>query len=125
SGAENDLKEATRLARHMVLDWGLAEELGHLALHTAPENVYLANGYRRPPEYSEATAREIDRAVRRILDTAYERAKEVLWTERAGLDAVAAALLEHEVLTGDEVAEILGATSQEPQDGVVSETVFN
>jgi len=112
SGAENDLKEATRLARRMVLDWGLAEELGHQALHTAPEDLYLGDGFRRPPEYSQVTAEQVDQAVRRILDEAYERAREVLEVERAGLDAVAEALMEREVLSGEEVAEILARTHQ-------------
>ncbi len=117
SGAENDLKEATRLARRMVLDWGLAEELGHQALRTAPEDLYLGNGFRRPPEYGPVTAEQVDRAVRRILDEAYERARETLKTERAGLDAVAEALMEHEVLSGEEVAEILARAHAGPQDG--------
>ncbi len=120
SGAENDLKEATRLARRMVLDWGLADELGHLALHTAPEDVYLENGYRHPPEYSEATARDIDDAVRHILDTAYERARSVLETHSAGLDAVAEALIEQEVLTGDEVDAILSASDMQPVESTPS-----
>lgn len=111
SGAENDLKEATKLARRMVLDWGLAEELGHQALHTAPENDFLGDGYHHPSEYSQATAQQIDRAVRHILDTAYEQAKEVLQTWRAGLDALAETLIEHEVLSGDEVTQLLAAAS--------------
>jgi cell division protease FtsH len=117
SGAENDFKEATRLARRMVLDWGLAEELGHQALHTAPEGLYLGNGYHQPPEYSQETARQVDQAVRRILDDAFERATEVLCEHRAGLDAIAEALLEHEVLTGDEVAEILAAAADQTLPG--------
>lgn len=109
SGAESDFKEATRLARRMVLDWGLAEEMGHQALHTTPAELYLGDGSHHTPEYSQATAQQADRAVRRILDSAYEQAKAVLQTQRAGLDAVAAALLEREVLTGAEVAELLAA----------------
>lgn len=117
SGAENDLKEATRLTRRMVLDWGLAEELGHQALHTAPEDLYLGDGFRRAPEYSQVTAEQVDQAVRRILDEAYERARQVLEVERAGLDATAEALMEHEVLSGEEVAEILALAHPDPQDG--------
>lgn len=115
TGAENDLKEATRLARRMVLEWGLADELENMAFHTGPEELYVANGHLRLPEYSEATARATDRAVRRILSGAFDRAMEILQTHRAGLDAIAEALIEHEVLIGDEVAEILADRGGEPQ----------
>lgn len=127
TGAENDLKEATRLARRMVLDWGLADELKNQAFHTGPEELHVANGHLRLPEYSEATARAIDRAVRRILNAAYAQAMEILQTRRAGLDAIAEALIEHEVLIGHQVAEILAVTGARPQhsprsDGTYSRT---
>ncbi len=114
SGAENDLKEATRLARRMVLDWGMSAALGHLALNTRPDMDYLDPELGRRREYSEVTAHEVDREVRRVLDEAYERAGSILRSHRAVLDGIAQALTQREVLSGDEVSKLVAGILQPP-----------
>jgi cell division protease FtsH len=107
SGAENDLKQATQLARKMVLDWGMSERLQHLALGGPRQHVFLGEEIGRPREYSEATAREIDEEVTRILNEAFERASGTLREHEQQLDALSGLLLEKEVLEGREVIEVL------------------
>ena len=119
SGAESDLKEVTRLARKMVLDWGMSERLGHLALGGRREHIFLGEEIGQPREYSETTAREVDEEVRRIVEQAYRRAVDTLKEHRAGLDRVAAALLEHEEILGQQVVDLVGArrTGKESEAG--------
>jgi cell division protease FtsH len=108
SGAENDLKEAVRLARTMVLDWGMGANLNHLALGDTRRNVFLGEEIAQGRDYSEATGREVDNAIRRLAGEAFERATEILREHREGLDRLAEALLEHEELGGDEALELIG-----------------
>ncbi len=113
SGAENDLKEATRLARKMVLDWGMSEHLEHLAFGGQPENVFLGEELAKGRDYSDATAREVDEEIRTIARVAFERATATLEEHRDGLDRLAAALKEHEEVMGARVLEILGLDPKE------------
>lgn len=108
SGAENDLKEATRLARKMVLDWGMSPLLGNVALGSGREQVFLGEEISQRREYSETTAREVDEEVKNILDEAYTKAKKVLKEHSEGMEKVVDALLEREELRGTEVMEMLG-----------------
>jgi cell division protease FtsH len=108
SGAESDLKQVTRLARKMVLDWGMSERLGHLALGGAREHVFLGEEIGQPRQYSETTAREVDEEIRKLVESAYKRAEQTLRENREGLDALADELLEHEEVAGSRVLEILG-----------------
>jgi cell division protease FtsH len=107
SGAENDLKQATHLARQMVLDWGMSEKLGHMALGGQSQQVFLGEQLTHSREYSELTAREVDEEVGAILTTAYDRAVENLETHRQGLEQVAQTLLEREEVPGKEVEALL------------------
>ena len=116
SGAENDLKQATKLARKMVLDWGMSEKLGHVALGSEREEIFLGEELGHHREYSETTAREVDQEVKRILDEAYQRAIKTLRDQRSELNALASALVEHEELPGSAVLKIVGVKphSEEP-----------
>ena len=107
SGAENDLKQATHLARRMVLDWGMGKELQHLALGSQSTNVFLGQdiAYRR--EYSEETANAVDKEIMDILDGSFTRASETLSEHRQALDRLAEALLEREELDGSDVLALL------------------
>lgn len=107
SGAENDLKQATELARRMVLDWGMSERFGFMALGGRSQQVFLGEEISRGRNYSETTAREVDEEVMSILDTAFQRAHDTLHTHKEGLTAVAAALLEKEEMAGEEVMKLL------------------
>jgi cell division protease FtsH len=109
SGAADDLKQATVLARRMVLEWGMGESLGEMALGDGRENVTPGEWVRARPEYSEETARQVDEEIKKILREAYDRALGVLQEHRDGLDRVAQDLLEKEEVTGKEVLELVGA----------------
>lgn len=121
SGAENDLKEATRLARKMVLDWGMSPLLGNVALGSGREQVFLGEEISQRREYSETTAREVDEEVRNILDEAYTKAKKVLEEHSEGMEKVVDALLEREELRGTEVMEMLGLEPRTEEEEKPSE----
>src|SRR5205085_7345498 len=96
TGAENDIEQATQLARNMVTRWGMSEQLGMVQL--APrENPYLGAAYGSKP-FGEETARMIDAEVRKIISESHEEAKRLLADHRAQLDALVAALLARETL---------------------------
>jgi cell division protease FtsH len=113
SGAEDDLKQATRLARKMVLSWGMSEKLGQLAFGGDQEQVFLGEELAQRREYSEATAREVDEEIRTILGRAFEHAKETLNDHREALDRLVDALVEKEEISGEEVLEIVGVERRE------------
>jgi cell division protease FtsH len=114
SGAADDLKQATRLARKMVLEWGMSESLGQMALGDGRENVFLGHEIAQRREYSEATAREVDEEIKKILAEAYDRAVKVLQKHRDGLDRVAQDLIQKEEITGKEVVELVGVKKPQP-----------
>ena len=107
SGARADIKAATGIARKMVCEWGMSESLGMIEYGEHEEYVFLGRELTRNRDYSEATAQEINREVKRLIDHAYERARQVISEHRATLDAIAKALLEYETLEGDQVREIV------------------
>ena len=107
SGAENDLKQATQLARRMILDWGMSARLGQFAFGSNSNEVFLGQEIARRREYSEATAREIDEEIKEILAAAYERAVDTLKENREGLDRLVEALLQQEEVPGARVLELL------------------
>ena len=108
SGAENDLKQATKLARKMILDWGMSESLGHVAWGGDNEQVFLGEEITKGKPYSESTAKEVDNEVKSVLEKAYQRAKNTLSENREGLDRVVEALLEKEEISGSTVMSLLG-----------------
>src|SRR5690554_3527591 len=116
SGAENDLKQATKWARKMVLDWGMSDRIGQVALGGDDRQVFLGEELGQWREFSELTAREIDEEVRVLTEEAYQRAYGILEERRHALDGIAEALLKHEEISGEMVLEIVGAeaTSDEP-----------
>jgi cell division protease FtsH len=117
SGAENDLKQATQLARKMVLDWGMSERFRHVALGGRQEQVFLGREIAQRREYSEMTAREVDEAIKAIVDEAYERAVSTLQEYRSELDCVAEALLDREEIPGDEVLKLVGVQQESSTEG--------
>ncbi len=114
SGAEDDLQQATQLARRMVLSWGMSEKLGQLAFGGRHEQVFLGEQIAQRREYSEQTAREIDEETKAILGRAYDHAVSTLREHRDALDQLAEALLEKEELSGQEVLDIVGV-ERKPQ----------
>ena len=110
SGVENDLKEATKLARRMVTEWGMGEKTGLVAYELDGENPFL----RQPLVgesgriYSEGTAERVDAEVERLLEQAHQQARIVLSEHRAALERLAQALLQEEVLEREQVLSIIG-----------------
>jgi cell division protease FtsH len=106
TGAGNDIEKATELARKMVCEWGMSE-LGPLTFGKAEGEVFLGRDFGRNPDYSEATANLIDAEVRRIITSAYDRAKKIISDNEKSMHRLARTLLEKEVLDGEEVLQIL------------------
>jgi cell division protease FtsH len=110
TGAENDIEQATNLARAMVTRWGMSERLGMVQL--APrQNPYLASldgGYGGTTSFSEETARAIDAEVLRIIGESHDEARRLLTHHRQQLDALAEALLARETLDEQEILEVTG-----------------
>jgi len=107
SGAASDLKEATRIARLMVCNWGMSEALGPQTFGENQELLFLGREVQRTQDYSEETARRIDAEINRLLRESYERAKRIVTTHRNKLETIARLLLEKETLEGFEVREIV------------------
>ena len=110
TGAQNDLQRATDMARSMVTEYGMSERFGPHAMGGAPRSLFLGggmNGASNHLDISEATQREVDEEVEKILDGAYARAMEILTERRDDLEALAARLLEQETLGGDELRAAL------------------
>ncbi|HUL33406.1 MAG TPA: ATP-dependent zinc metalloprotease FtsH [Candidatus Eisenbacteria bacterium] len=106
TGAGNDIERATDIARNMVCEWGMSE-LGPLAFGKKEEAIFLGREIAQHRDFSEDTALQIDREVKRIVSAGYENAKRILSTHKETLDRVAQALLEREVLDANEVKLLL------------------
>ena len=124
TGAKGDLEEVTRLARKMVMEWGMSERLGPQAFgRPAEENIFLGRDIARDRNYSEEVAAAIDQEVRSIIDQAYQTARNVLQEHWEELEAVAAALIERETLTRKEFLEIIGQEDKAEEPLVAGDAV--
>lgn len=108
TGAENDLKQATHLAKRMVGLWGMSEDIGPVFLGSGEENVFLGREITQDKSVSDRTAQQVDVAVRELVENALREAVELNRRHRDGLEALVAALLEKETLDGPAVEEIFG-----------------
>jgi cell division protease FtsH len=106
TGAGNDIERATDLARNMVCEWGMSE-LGPLAYGKKDEAIFLGREITQHRDYSEDTAIQIDKEVKRIVNGGYENAKRLLSTNRETLERIAQALLEREVIDANEVKMLM------------------
>ena len=109
TGAGNDIERATDIARNMVCEWGMSE-LGPLAFGKKEEAIFLGREIAQHRDFSEATAVDIDKEVKRIVSSAYDKAKNILNTNREVLERIAQALLEREVLDANEVRMLIEGT---------------
>ena len=107
TGAGNDIERATDLARKMVCEWGMSERLGPLTFGKKDEQIFLGREIAQHKDYSEQTAVEIDGEVKRIVMENYAKARRLLEENLAGLNALASALLEKEVLDGPDIDRII------------------
>ena len=108
SGAADDLKRATQMARQMVSMWGMSEKMAHIAMGEGDHDIFLGEQLSKQRSYSEQTAREIDEEVMAMLRIAFDRAHKLLSDHREALDRLTALLLEHEQVAGEKVLELLG-----------------
>jgi len=107
SGASGDIKQATSIARNMVCQWGMSEELGMVEYGDNQEHLFLARDMGSSKTYSEATAVKIDAEVKRFIDEAYKRATDLILANRDKLNAIAEGLLEYETLDRSHIEEIM------------------
>lgn len=107
TGAGNDLERATELARKMVTEWGMSEKLGPLTFGKKDEQIFLGREIAKHKDYSEKTAVDIDEEIKRIVTSAYERAKKILEDNYDLLDALAHALLERETIEGHDIDKLI------------------
>ncbi len=110
TGAGNDLERATDLARAMVTRFGMSEKLGPRTFGNREELVFLGREISEQRNYSEQVAEQIDDEVKRIINSAYQRAKEILISYRVHLDAVVSGLLQKETLEAAEFEAVFGET---------------
>jgi len=107
NGASGDIKMATDSARRMITEWGMSEKLGMVSYGDNGQEVFLGHSVTQNKNVSEATAREIDNEVRAFIDHAYSEAKRILTERRNDLESLARGLLEYEMLSGDEIQQVL------------------
>ena len=122
TGTKQDIQQATDLARHMVCEWGMDDDLGPIAYGQEDEPIFLGKEIARRKDYSEDTAQRIDTAVKNILDTAKSRAEHILLTHKEELEKLTDALMSKETLVDDEVRELLGLPARENSISLVSPT---
>jgi len=115
SGAENDLKQATQLARRMVCHWGMSSRLGPVAFRHGEGHVFLGKEIAQEKDYSERTAVIIDQEVQSLLRAALQQAEEILKENRKILDRLAKALIEKEVLTEAEITALIAEEKKQTE----------
>jgi cell division protease FtsH len=111
SGADDDIRQATRLARSMVARWGMSEEIGPVDLREDEQHPFLGREVALPRRSSEYSAQAVDRAVQQLLGAAERRARQILQTHRAALGCLVAALEERETLHRTDIEALLGPRS--------------
>jgi cell division protease FtsH len=114
TGAANDLKQATHLARQMICNFGMNERIGPVSLADDDHDVFLGRDFLQRREYSEKKAQEVDEEVARILGERYDEALEMLSEHRDLLDRVTDALLERETLDGAELTLLIEGKALPP-----------
>jgi cell division protease FtsH len=116
SGAEDDLKQATILARRMISQWGMSEKLGPVAFRRGEEHIFLGREMAQQRDFSEHTAQLIDDEICKLVGELEEKAQEVLLEHREQLNALAEALLEEEILEADQIQALVGTGLQQSRE---------
>ncbi|MCY3611790.1 MAG: ATP-dependent zinc metalloprotease FtsH [Gemmatimonadetes bacterium] len=114
TGAGNDIERATSMARRMVTRFGMSDRIGLMAVGDSDQEVFLGRELVQRREVSDHTAQQVDEEVKRLLDAAHARAREVIEANRALLDDLAEALLERETLDGDEIQRLVDGKELAP-----------
>ena len=114
SGASNDIERATELARRMVCEWGMSDEIGPIKYTENEETLFLGREVTKSRDHSEALAVRIDEEVRNVLDQSYEAAEHIVNEHSDAIERIAMALMERETLTGEQVACLARGEKLEP-----------
>ena len=112
SGADDDIHQATSLARAMVARWGMAEDVGPVDLRQSEEHPFLGREIAQPRQFSPETAHEVDQAVRRFVTEAEEQARSVLGAHRTGLERLVTELEANETLDREQIEACLGVAER-------------
>ena len=107
TGASSDIQQATNMARKMVTEWGLSDKLGTIRYAQDQEEVFLGHSVTQSKNMSDETAAIVDSEIRRIVEQGYNRAKQILTENLDDLHKLAKALIEYELLSGDEIKDLL------------------
>jgi cell division protease FtsH len=107
SGATGDIQQATRIARAMVMEWGMSEKLGRVRYQSNEQEVFLGHSVAQSTNISDETAKLIDEEVRKLIEGGEQEARRILVEKRTDWETVAEALLEFETLTGEEINDLL------------------
>ena len=121
TGAQNDIEQATELARKMVCEWGMSDVLGPIAYGQKDEPIFLGKEIARHKDYSEETARVIDAEVNAIINSRLERAQQLLGEHRDQLVLLATTLVQKETLGDVEIRELLGFPPRASANGETSQ----
>ena len=108
TGASNDIQRASEIARKMVTAYGMSERLGSVSFDSGSDEVFIGRSMAQAKTYSEEVAAQIDQEGKAIIDAAYRRCQEVLSAHREQMEAAAAYLLEHETMSGEDFAGVMG-----------------
>jgi cell division protease FtsH len=124
SGVEQDLKEATRIARYMVTHWGMSDRLGPMSFRVGEEHIFLGKEIQEPRDFSEHSASVIDEEVQKLLREADERAFQLLESNRDKLELIVDALMQREELIKEEIDQIMGTgkplDNGKPDEGIIA-----
>jgi cell division protease FtsH len=120
TGAVNDIERATNIAKDMVTLYGMSD-LGPIKYNSGSENVFLGRDYNSPNNVSGEVAYEIDQEVRKIINNCHDKAMEIIQEYREQLESIAAALMEYETLTAEQIHEIVKGEKPEETAGTTEE----
>ncbi|MBR0718062.1 ATP-dependent zinc metalloprotease FtsH [Bradyrhizobium liaoningense] len=107
NGATSDIQSATRIARAMVMEWGMSEKLGRVRYQSNEQEVFLGHSVAQSTNISDETAKLIDQEVRKLIEDGENEARRILTDKRKDWEAIAEALLEFETLTGEEINDLI------------------
>ncbi len=116
TGASNDIERVTRMARKMVCEWGMSENVGTLSIGETGEEVFIGREWVQNKNYSEETAKLVDTEVKRIVEEAHSRCRKLLEDNADTLHRIAAALLERETITGEDLDLLMEGKDLPPLD---------
>ena len=123
TGASNDIKQLTAIARAMVCEYGMSEKMGPLSYGSEEGSIFLGRDYnQRSQDYSEQTAREIDTEVRTLIQTQYDKVRTLISENRDKVEAIAKALLEHETLDAEDLKALYEGRELPPRTKVIIPT---